>query len=195
MWYMSRTNHNSKGIFKQQMMRREKSPTREATERAEEWLFDNETLRIFVDASELNYQGIFGLAVCVVGQGETIVHSKKHYNQKMKKMNVYAEAVAIDYALDLLHKTINNYTNQPLRVIVYSDWKEVDNLDTKPDLTKIPAINEVVERIQVKRSRFAYSQEIIGLEIGYMGKELKRYNPYFRASHNAARKILGKDSR
>ncbi len=193
---MLRGNHNSKGIYKQQMMRKEKVPTKEAKERAEEWRFDNETLRVFVDASELSpFQGIFGLGVCFVGQGETNVKSKKHYNTSMKTMNVYAEAVAIEYALDLLNKAINSYMNLPLRVIVYSDWNEIDNLSSKVKITKIHAINAVAEQIKVKKSHFVDSYPMIELEIAYMDKDLKRFNPYFRASHNAARKVFGKSSR
>ncbi|WP_339216992.1 hypothetical protein [Ornithinibacillus sp. FSL M8-0202] len=40
------------GNRKQQLMKRETIPTKEAKERAENWLFDNDTLRVFVDASD-----------------------------------------------------------------------------------------------------------------------------------------------
>lgn len=60
-------------------MRRGKIPTKVAKERFEDWLWDKEVLRVFVDASELKQQGVFGLGVIFVGQGSTLVKSKKHY--------------------------------------------------------------------------------------------------------------------
>lgn len=59
-------------------MRREKIPTKEAKERFEDWLWDREVMRVFVDTSELKQQGIFGLGAIFVGQGGTIVRSKRH---------------------------------------------------------------------------------------------------------------------
>ncbi|CDO04282.1 hypothetical protein BN988_02836 [Oceanobacillus picturae] len=176
------------GNRKQQLMRREKVPTTEAKERAEKWLFDNETLRVFVDASELNYQGIFGLGVCFVGQGKTLVKSKKHYNLPLKTNSVYAEIVAIDYALDLLKKVMCYRFDQPLKVVIYSDCIGISSLESKPELTRQPAINELAEQIK-KKYQF---NSITELEISYMDKGLKRYNPYYRAAHNASRKLFGK---
>lgn len=177
------------GNRKQQLMRREKTPTKEAKERAEKWLFDNETLRVFVDASEFNYEGIFRLGVCFVGQGETNVKTKKHYNSALKTNSIYAEVAAIDYALDLLKKVMCNCLDEPLRVVIYSDWVGINSLESKPELTRHPAINELAEQIKKKKYQF---NSITELEISYMDKGLKRYNPYYRAAHNAARKLFGK---
>src|SRR5690625_1011277 len=100
------SNNNSRGIYKEQLMRKSKAPTKEAKKRAEDWLWDDDIIRVFVDASELLYQGICGIGVIFVGQGLTLVKSSKHYNQTMRQMNIYGEIVAVDYALMQLMKVL-----------------------------------------------------------------------------------------
>lgn len=189
---MTSWNKSVKGNYKQQLVRRQKTPTKEAKERYEDWLWDKDVLRVFVDASELKRQGIFGLGVIFVGQGSTLVKSKKHYKQSMKKMNVYAELVAVEFAMTQLGQVIDNQFSLPSKVYIYSDWSDIKNIKEKTLLdNKIPAINTVSENINEMRNKFLLIHPALELEIFYMGIEEKKYNPFYKGAHNAARMIIG----
>jgi len=182
----------TKGIYKQQMMRKEKVPPKEAQDRVERWLWDEETLRVFVDCSELKEQGIFGIGVIFVGQGTTMVKSKKHYNQSMKKMNIYAELVAVEFALTQLDKIWDVDFHLPSRIIVYSDWNKIEKLNRTTMISKrhLP-MNTIAERINERKLHFSKSHPTVELSISYMNEGQKRYNPFYMASHNASRKAIG----
>jgi ribonuclease HI len=188
---LARGSHPTKGNYKQQLMRGEKVPTKEAKERVDNWLWDSEILRVFVDASEIKNSGIFGLGAIFVGQGTTILKSKKHYNQSMKRVNVYAEIAAIEFALMQLEKVVGAKFYLPLKVLIYSDWNAVDKLKDKTIMTnRISAINAIAEKINERRIQFLKAHPEIDLEIAYLGEE-KKFNPFYISSHNAARQAIG----
>lgn len=190
--HLVKRNYHTKGNYRQQLMRWQKKPTKGARERFESWLWDSEVLRIFADASELQQQGIFGLGVIFVGQGTTLVKSKKHYNHSMRKVNVYAEILAVDFALSNVEEVLINEFCLPSKVLIYSDWDEVDKLNDSPMITKgNSAINAVAERINEKKSLFSISNPTVELEILSMDKEEKVFNPFYKGSHNAARRVIG----
>ncbi|WP_144461030.1 hypothetical protein [Siminovitchia fortis] len=184
-------NPGHKGIYKQSLIRKERIPPVEAKTRAEDMLWDEECLRIFTDASELMRQGIFGLGICFIGQGQTSVKSKKHYNPSMKAVNVYAELVAVEFAVDELLKAIHNNNHAlPSRIRILSDWNEVEKLKITSKITKNNAINKVAERINEKTKRFSALYPDFDLDLTFIGKDERRYNPYYTAAHNAAKKII-----
>ncbi|MGG1689438.1 hypothetical protein ABDH65_05230 [Heyndrickxia ginsengihumi] len=189
---MLKGNHHLVGNYKQQLMRSNKKPPKEAIERIESWLWDNEVLRVFVDTSKIENQGIFGLGVIYVGQGLTSVKYKKHYNQAMKKVNVYGELIAVEFALTQVGKIIEKEFNQPSMILIYSDWNEISKLEDPAMITKrILAINDVAERINERKSEMSISYPDTDLEILYMRDEEKRFNPFYKGAHNAARKAIG----
>lgn len=153
-------------------------------------------MRVFVDGPELKKQGIFGLGAIYVGQGSTIVKSKKLYNQAMISVNVYAEIAAVEFALTQLEKVMGNEFSQPLKILLYSDWNEVEKLQDILLMTKrIPAINAIAEKINKGKKQFLSTYPEVELDITYISKEEKRYNPYYIGAHNAARHAIGIKSR
>lgn len=173
--------------------REQKVPPKEARERADNWLWDQEVLRVFVDASELKRQGIFGLGAIYVGQGCTFVKSKKHYNSSMQTVSIYGEIMAVDFALQHLDFLLNN--NQitvPSTVIINSDWNGIGLVhDENMLLEKYPTINEVAKRINKKLELFSLSNPDLDLIVSYLNSDEKRYNPFYKAAHNASRKAIG----
>ncbi|MET1249044.1 hypothetical protein ABWW58_09675 [Sporolactobacillus sp. STCC-11] len=163
-------------------------PSAKARQRSENFKWSTDTLFIFVDASELNSSGIFGLASCFVGQGEVIVKSRKHYAQLFKKQNSYAEYAAIWFAIQTLFAVIKQKHQKPDHVILFSDFVHPE------DLTIVSAeknrLNPIIEKIIFSKNTFLSLHPQIKLTFELMTKELKRHNPYYRAAHNASRKIL-----
>ncbi|MGG3691798.1 hypothetical protein [Heyndrickxia ginsengihumi] len=189
---MARGYYLSKGMTKKKLIKMESVPTKESKERIESWLWDSEVLRVFVDASELKNQGIFGFGVIFVGQGATLVRTKKHYNQAMRKVNVYAEIAAVEFALTQVEEVVGNEFDQPSKILIYSDWNEVDKLKETAMLTKrVPEINAIAKKINEKKLLFTISHPTVELEILYMGDEMKKHNIYHRGAHNFSRKVIG----
>jgi ribonuclease HI len=180
----------SKSINKHQLLNRKEIPAKEK-ETFDDWLWDQETLRVFVDGSELKNRGIFGLGAIYVGQGTTVVISKKHYNQAMKRVNVYAEIVAVEFALEKMEKVISGNFQNPSEIIVYSDWNEIDKLKESAMFTnRITAINAIAEKINERKHQFLAAHPEVELDISYLG-EGRKYNHFYLGAHNAARKIIG----
>jgi len=110
----------------------------------------------------------------------------------MRRVNVYAEIVAVDFALTLIYQVIDKHFQQPSKIIIYSDWNEIDKLkDTTMITKKLHTINAVAKKINVMKFLFLSSYPTIELDISYMDEEEKRYNPFYKAAHNASRKVIG----
>ncbi|PEQ92935.1 hypothetical protein CN481_14185 [Bacillus sp. AFS006103] len=180
-----------KGINKQYLMKSQIKPPDDAKQRAEEMVYDEDVIRIFVDASELKFQGIFGIAVCFVGQGEVKVKSKKQYNQSKKRQIIFAELSAIVFALEQIITMYKEECKIPPEIIIYSDLTLLDQLSGTCNLTKNRSINLIVNEIRNLCIEFLKYHPGINLQIQTMKKGLKRHNPYYKAAHNAARKIIG----
>lgn len=190
----NRRVHQENGNGKKGALHREqKIPPKEARERADNWLWDQETLRVFVDASELKRQGIFGLGAIYVGQGCTFVKSKKQYNSSMQTVSIYGEIMAVDFALKNLDFILNEkLIAVPSKVIINSDWNGIDLVyDEDILLEKFPLINDVAKRINKKMELFSLSNPDIDLIVSSLNSDEKRYNPFYKAAHNASRKAIG----
>ncbi|MGM7724092.1 hypothetical protein [Metabacillus sp. Hm71] len=180
-----------KGIYKQYLMRSLREPSAEAKQRAEDMILDEDVLRVFVDASELKSQGIFGLGLCFVGQGSVIVKSKKLYNQSMKKQIIFAELSAIEFALEQISILYKEKDNTLPEIIIYSDITLVEQLSGTSAITKNQEINLKANRVRNLWEAFLEFQPGIKLQIKNMKQEMKKFNPYYKAAHNAARSVIG----
>lgn len=177
---------------KQYLIKDSVKPPEAAKIRAKKMVDDNDVIKVFVDASELNFQGTFGLGVCIVGQGDVKVRSKKHYNMAMKTHIVYAELQSIALAIRELNKLVINKKITPVKIEIYSDCVIVDRLKVDNKLTSIEMINEVATEVLFLWEDFEQKHKSISLQIETMNGDLKRYNPFYKAAHNAARKSLNK---
>lgn len=80
-------------------MRREKMPTKEVKERFEDGFWVCDVLRVFVDASELKKQRIFGLGVILCWPRKYISIIKKALQSFYEKINLYSKLVAEKFAM------------------------------------------------------------------------------------------------
>ena len=103
------------------LSRKEKHPPLLAQKRVKEMLSNKESLLIFVDASELEYQGIFGVAACFVGQDEVIVQQRKIYDTENRTKIHIAELRAVLFAFERLPKILANKFEKPTNILIYSD--------------------------------------------------------------------------
>lgn len=178
------------GMDKQVILNEHAIPTRQATRRSGDMQWDNETLRVFVDASELNEQGIFGLAGCFVGQGEVFTRMKKHYNLKFKGQNPYAECMAILFVIQILPSVIKKKYTKPKKIFIFSDLVQFDWFDKVETPFHDVEMNQIIIQIRDNLKAIGNLFPDIQFNVRYMSNTLKRHNPFYRAAHNAARRAI-----
>lgn len=178
------------GSNKQFLLNQKKEPTKDRRKEIEDFRFDNKTFRVYTDSSELQQQGIFGLSFTCVGNGTVIVKSKKYYNKEFRGKNVYAEVMAIAFAIKEMINILRGFIDLPKEVIIYSDLNWIEELE-KTKWARNPQKKQFVESIQIATERFKQEYPDTKLKISYADKGEKSYNPYYASSHNASRKILG----
>jgi hypothetical protein len=166
-----------------------KIPTEAKREEVENIFFDSRTMRIYVDASEINKQGIFGLGAIFVGDGHITVESKKVYKPDLKGQMWFAETMAICHALDLIPKIIIKEFENISGIFLFSDLQMLQSINEKTkNQTKLFVIEQVESSLIRLNKRL---ESTLTIEIHYLDREKKRYNPYYVAAHNASRKIIG----
>jgi hypothetical protein len=179
-------NHSSN---KQYMLPKYKFPTEAKREEIENIYFDSRIMRIYVDASELKRQGIFGLGAIFVGAGHISIESKKDYRPDLKGQMWFAETMAICYALDLIPEIIINRFEDISEILLYSDLHMLQSINEK---TKNKTKLFVLEQVELSLARLNKRLENpLKVEIHFLNNEQKRFNPYYAAAHNASRKIIG----
>jgi hypothetical protein len=177
-----------KSINKQYMLPKYKIPTNERKKEIEQIYFDTQILRIYVDASELRYQGIFGLGVTFVGAGEIKVKSKKIYNVKSRRQIWFGETMAICYALELIPLVFTAFEENINEINIFSDLKMLQTLDESNNKTSL-FIKEQMESPLMNLYRILDND--LTVRVQYLENADKRFNPYYKAAHNAARKAIG----
>jgi hypothetical protein len=168
-----------------------KKPPVERVQEIEEYRLDKDTFRVYPDSSELHKQGIFGLAFTCVGGGSVIVKSRKYYNQNFRGRNVYAEVVAIAFAMNSVRIILKNFEALPEQVNILSDLNWIGNLENSK-WTKHPMKKQIVEKVQIAKKNFQSEYPLVNLNLSYTGAKEKKYNPFYKAAHNASRDVLGK---
>lgn len=183
-------------------MRRTEAPypfsklSNEQMAKMNEILHDSKTLSVYPDHSAIKDTNIIGLAGCFVGNGNTYVKSKKEYLE-FECDPTYGEMLAASYCIAILPSLLEEYQKYlltPNHIIVYSDVEVISKAATE-DIVKLKRqhhkdiMNEI--RLQLADFRFAFPSMNITLE--FLGKEKSKNNIFYKASHNAARRIIGKD--
>lgn len=178
----------SKSSNKQYMLPEYKVPPNTRRQVINDILFDQEIIRCYVDASELKMQGVFGLGMTLVGNGEVLVKSKKEYHQNLRGNNWYGETRAICYALEILPTLISSFPNTN-KIEIYSDLSLIQSLKEE---TKNKTKLFVKEQVELYLMKFQEEQiKNFLLEFLFLSNNEKKYNPFYTAAHNAARKIIG----
>jgi ribonuclease HI len=186
---MKNSNYRaSKSINKQYMLPQYKTPPNERKKEIDSIYYDPHIIRVYVDASELKNQGIFGLGAAFVGNGEVVVKSKKEYHSKLKGQIWYGETRAICHALEILTKLISNPISASA-VQVYSDLELVQSLDEENNNRTKLIIKEQISLSLEKLDK--YQCNFHSIELLFLNNKEKKFNPYYTAAHNAARQILG----
>jgi len=152
-------------------------------------LHNSEEITIYCDCSVIHGHPIVGLSACFVGCGSTILESRKIYSVYINK-TIYLEFRAVRFALENLPRILEEYKKMsfsPSRVLIYSDTQVIEDF-VYNGAGKKAYMREVIAEI---RSLLDSLPENLNVQIRYLG-EHKKQNIFYKASHNSARKVIGK---
>ncbi|QHT45582.1 hypothetical protein M662_03330 [Bacillus sp. SB49] len=182
--------HERKGIHKQYLLNKNKTPPSEAKERAEEMRLNEVELHVFNSSSELDGNtGVFGLGVSYVGQSQVITKSRKFYfpTQKGKIQQVMVQSMI--FSLIKLEDILLCKIIKPKIVNIYSTLESngIDVLGHHPLYlsNNVQYINQLFNKL---------NRDFHDISFHHMqlDKGLRTYNPFFKAANNAARNIIQK---
>lgn len=159
-----------------------------------EILHNPDIITVYSDYSTIFDSNIIGLAGCFVGNGNTYVESRKQYLE-FENETVYGEMQAVSFCLGMLPDMLSDYRRllqRPSKVILYSDMKVIGNVQDDTITFKKQHYNVAANEIRKLLAEFRSAFPLMDINIEFLGKERKRSNIYFKAAHNAARKVIGK---
>lgn len=157
-------------------------------------LHDSSTISIYSDYSSIFDSNIVGLAGCFVGDSNTYVESRKQYLD-FKNDTIYGEMLAVSFCLGILPTILNDYhrlLQRPQRVVIYSDMKVIVNVRDETITFKKQHHNDVASEVRMLLTKFRNAFPLMNITVEFLGRERKTSNIYYKAAHNAARRIIGK---
>ncbi|MFF2156053.1 hypothetical protein ACFVVQ_12125 [Paenibacillus chitinolyticus] len=154
-------------------------------------LLDDQTISVFCDYSGVQNQTLGGMGVCIVGDNETSVHSKLLYSDHINA-NVYGEIKAAIYGIEVASIALEKYgrrLTRPSNVIFFTDCLHLK----VPMKFKKEYIIEAKEEFSAALEMIARDYPMYKFDLQLIG-EGKKHNMYYKAAHNAARKVIKRNS-
>lgn len=161
----------------------------ERLEELNQILYNQNEVTVYCDSSVCLGHPLVGLSACYVGCGMTIIEAKKVYTKFINK-TMYAELEAVKHAIETLPKILleySRYSCNPIRIKILSDIHIIEDFIYRGVGQKdymrvlIAEINDLLE---------SYSNSL-DVSVRYIGDQ-KNQNIFHKASHNSARKAIGK---
>ncbi|MGD6873749.1 hypothetical protein ACQCU1_16350 [Sutcliffiella horikoshii] len=149
--------------------------------------YDKETLCVYCDASLKEDYTVMGIACSYVVNGTITI--KQQYTQSSYKEELsswYAEIKAIIFALTFFER----HKAGAAKVIIFTDLIDIERiLGEEPFFRKNVHLNEVREELkkvyQLKKSIYGDNLQVL-----YLPPDKRKFNPFHRSAHNAARKMI-----
>ena len=150
--------------------------------------YDKDTLSVYCDASIRNDHSLIGIACSYISNGCIIV--KHQYAQPpLYRVNIssyYAEIKGVMFALNFF----GNYKGICSEVVIYSDLMEIERMLCeeiffKKNLELEKVRKELKQLYKLKKAEYGEK-----LQIKYLTVEKRRFNPFYRSAHNAARNLI-----
>jgi hypothetical protein len=150
--------------------------------------YDKDTLSVYCDASIRNDRRLIGIACSYISNGFIIV--KHQYVQPpSNRANVssyYAEIKGVMFALNFF----GNYKGICSEVVIYSDLRDIERMLSEAIFYKknmeLEQIRKELKQLY-KLKKAEYGEK---LQIKYLTIEKRKFNPFYRSAHNAARNLI-----
>ncbi|WP_176446613.1 RNase H family protein [Lentibacillus sp. CBA3610] len=155
-----------------------------------DWIYDQylsqEVLTIYCDAS-INKNNKMAAGFCYVYNGSV---SKKYQlisGTGDFAMSVFAEITAIIGALQKFrHNVKDNYSS----VLIYSDLDYIDDILSQTSTFKHTHLKEIQKELVFTFKQTCLKYPDLEINISPLTRNQKRYNPFLKAAHNAARELI-----
>ncbi|MCA1022134.1 hypothetical protein [Halobacillus litoralis] len=183
-----------KSVHQQYLLNDYKAPTPEAKERAEDIRLNKEEMKIFMSYSELSGELlVLGLGGCYVGQGEVITRSKKMYPSRNKKgLHQKAMLGSLAFCMEELEDVLNNKVTLPDTISFYTNLKS-NGINLATEIDGDSEKRELVDKVQELKRTIIQDFPQMHFEFRELDKDMRRYNPFFAAANNAARRVIDKN--
>lgn len=182
-----------KSVHQQYLLNNYKAPTPEAKERAENIRLNKEEMKVFMSFSELFGELlVLGLGGCYVGQGEVITISKKIYPHRNKKgLQQKAMLESLLFCIEEVGDALNDKVTLPNTVAFYTNLKS-NGIKLTVEATREPERKELVNRVLELTRNMNEGFPQVQFKFRELDKDMRRYNPFFTAANNAARRVIDK---
>jgi|GEM_PF-6570395 hypothetical protein len=155
-----------------------------------------QTISVYSDYSAILGSNIAGLAGCFVGKGQSFVKARKQYfDNESNNQAIYGEMLAVTYCLGILPEILSEYRmflERPRSVILYSDLNLITNIQNDSITFRKHHFNVVANEIRNLLTELRKGYPLMDITVEYLDKERKRSNIFYKASHKAARRVIGK---
>lgn len=158
-----------------------------------EWIFNQyfckDWLYIYCDSSCSKSNNEMSVACTYVSDGAVIVKNQFINTPKdVHGKNVYGEIKAIIFALLHLFKYLNLSCKG---VTIFSDVHNIESLLTnqivfKNNVSLKRVQKEMINLMNKRKSEY----QTLSIQIRYLPLHSKKHNPFWKASHNASRKLF-----
>jgi hypothetical protein len=150
--------------------------------------YSKDTMYVYCDMSMKPGFSTMSVACSYVKEGSVLIkHKYVHPPKESYDKNIYGELKAIIFALSHFEKYIGKCTS----MILYSDVNEIERIVSreitfKHNFSLKEVQNELI--LLYKKIISQYPGKVI--RISYLPEVLRKYNPFHKSAHNAAKKLL-----
>jgi hypothetical protein len=150
--------------------------------------YSKDTLYVYCDMSMKPGYSTMSVACSYIKEGSVLIkHQYVHPPKESYDKNIYGELKAIIFALSHFEKYIGKCTS----MILYSDVNEIERIVSKDIIFKHNSSLKEVQNELILLNKMVKSQHPgIVIRISYLPEVLRKYNPFHKSAHNAAKKLF-----
>ncbi|MGI8386608.1 hypothetical protein [Robertmurraya sp. P23] len=150
--------------------------------------YSKETMYVYCDMSMKPGYTTMAISCSYIKEGTVIVkHQYIYPPEESFKKNIYGELKAIIFALSNYKKYIGSCKS----MVIYSDVFNIEKILIKEITFKKSKSLKIVQDELINLYKVSGNKiNSKCIEIKYLTEELKRYNPFYKSAHNAARELF-----
>ncbi|MFT9494594.1 MULTISPECIES: hypothetical protein [Bacillota] len=150
--------------------------------------YSRDTLFIYCDMSMKHNYPTMAVACSYIK--DSLVQVKQQYVHPPRESvskNIYGELKAILFALTHFEKYIGDCST----IIFYSDVRDIEKFLTKEIVfKKNDSLSQLQEEIHLMFRKIKNKHTNKNITVCYLSHELRKYNPFYKSAHNAAKRML-----
>jgi len=159
-----------------------RSVPEEIKEKIYQQYYSQDKLYIYCDMSMNLENNSMSVACTYITNGTiTIKTQYAHPPRDCIGKNGYGELKAVTFAL----KHFEKYVSRSTEIIIYSDVQDIGQKKFKN--TSFESAQQEIN-ILLSKTKLTHPNKTISIQ--YLSNELKKYNPFYKSAHNAARKLI-----